>query len=138
MLESIGPGTPPEAFRQVYDFAFARATDRDVLARLMHVAGMYLDRHPGVLVLPRTVAEELLASDDYDHLLAGLKAIRHSTASMGEIIAHFLTVMKRDTWEERCAGLYQLDQAVRGNGAGVKAATEESVLDDLRHVLAHM
>jgi hypothetical protein len=38
MLEGIGPSTPPEAFRQVYDFASAIAADRDVLARAMHVA----------------------------------------------------------------------------------------------------
>lgn len=136
MLDRIGPNTPPEVFRQVYDVVSAGTADRDVLARLLHVAGMYLDRHPGVVLLPRALVEELLGSNNYDHLLAGLKAVRHSTASTGEIVARFLAVMKRHEWEERYAGLYQLDQMVCGNGPSVAAATEEAVLDDLRSVLA--
>ena len=118
----------PESFQQAYDCVVAASPDRRVLARLMWIAGMYLDRHPGVFQLPRALAEELLASDDFDQLLAGLKAIRHSSASTSETIAHFVEVMKRSTWEERYAGLYQLEQVVCGNAASVVAATGQSVL----------
>ena len=138
MLEGIGPDTPPEAFSRVYQSVFSTSPDRDVLSRLMWKSGMYLDRHPGLLELPRGIAEVFLASDDIDELLAGLKAIRHSTASTGEIVLHFLAVMKRDSWEEREAGLFQLGQVLTENAPGIVAAAEQSVLDDLRAVLAQM
>jgi len=135
MLERQGPNTSPERFKQVYDYILAASQDRDILARLMWVAGMYLDRHPGEFRLPRAISEEFLASDDFDRLLGGLKAIRHSTASTSEIIAHFLAVMKRDTWDERYAGLHQLAQMVCESGARVLTPTEQTVLDDVRVVL---
>lgn len=138
MVENIRPGTPPEAFTRVYQSVLATSPDRDVLSRLMWTAGIYLDRHPGVQILPREIAEEFLASDDIDELLAGLKAIRHSTASTGEIITHFLAVMRRESWEEREAGLYQLGQVLTENAPSVVAAVNQSVLDDLRAVLTQM
>jgi hypothetical protein len=138
MLERIGPSTPPETFISVYDSVLAASPDRDALAHLMFIAGMFLDRYPGVLELPRTIAEEFLASDDFDELLAGLKAIRHSTASSGEVVAHFLTVMKRNEWEVRCAGLFQLGQVVSENATDVAATTDQSVLNDLLAVLTDM
>jgi hypothetical protein len=138
MVESISPATSPEAFTQVYQSVLATSPDRYILSRLMWTAGMYLDRHPGVQILPREIAEGFLASDDIDELLAGLKAIRHSTASTDEIITHFLAVMQRESWEEREAGLYQLGQVLTENALGVVAAVDQAVLDDLRAVLAQM
>ena len=99
-LERKSPHMSPESFKQAYDCVVAASPDRRVLARLMWIAGMYLDRHPSAFQLPRALAEELLASDDFDELLAGLKMICHSSASASETIAHFLEVMKRNTWEE--------------------------------------
>ena len=131
-LERKAEDMSPESFQQAYDCVVAASPDRRALARLMWIAGMYLDRHPGAFQLPRAFAEELLASDDFDQLLAGLKAIRHSSASTSETIAHFVEVMKRSSWEERYAGLYQLEQVVCGNAASVVAATGQAVLDDTR------
>ena len=62
----------------------------------------------------------------------------HGSASTSEIIAHFLAVMKRNTWEERYAGLYQSHQVVCGTAANVAAETEQPVLDDMRELLADM
>jgi hypothetical protein len=60
MLERLGPSTPPERFLLVYESVLAASPDRNVLSRLMWKAGMYLDRHPGVLELPPAIAEEFL------------------------------------------------------------------------------
>lgn len=109
-----------------------------MLARLIWLAGMYLGRHPGAFELPRALAEEFLASDDFDELLAGLKGIRYSSASTSEIIIHLLTVMKRNDWEERYAGLYQLHQMVGTNSPGIVATTEPTVLDRMLVVLAEV
>ena len=86
------------------------------------------DRHPAHSSCLVRFAEELLASDDFDQLLAGLKAIRHSSASTSETIAYFVEVIKRSTWEERYAGLYQLEQVVCGNAGSVVPATGQAVL----------
>lgn len=137
-LERKAPDMSPESFKQAYDCVVTAAPDRRVLARLMWIAGMYLDRHPGAFQLPRALTEELLASDDFDQLLAGLKALRHSSASTNEMIARFLEVMKRTTWEERYAGLYQLGLVVCGDAVSIVAATGQPVLDDMRTMLAEI
>lgn len=138
ILERQARDISPESFKQAYDCVVAASPDRRVLARLLWLAGMYLGRHPGAFELPRALAEEFLASDDYDELLAGLKGIRYSSASTSDIIAHFLAAMKRNAWEERYAGLYQLHQVVCEDAASVVAATEQSVLDDMQVLFAEM
>ena len=60
----------------------------------------------------------------------------YSSASTSEIISHFLVVMKRNDWEERYAGLFQLHQVVCENAPSVVAATEQSVLDSMLVLLA--
>jgi len=47
-------------------------------------------------------------------------------------------VIKRDTWEERYAGLCPLGQVIGGNRTSVVAATEQSTLNDVQTALAHM
>ena len=113
------------------------SSDRRVLSRLMWLAGyVFLVGTLAHFELPRALAEEFLASDDYDELLAGIKGIRYSSASTSEIIAHFVTVMERTDWEEKCAGLYQLHQVVGDNTPGIVSATEQSELDRMLRVLA--
>ncbi len=137
-LSNVGPDDPPETFVAFYESVLAASSDPDILSRLMFTAGMYLDRHPGVLRLPRGTAEKFLASKDFDELLAGLKAIRHSTATTGEIIAHYLTVMKRDASQERNAALYQLGQFICDCDASVVPVIDPSVLTELDSLLFHM
>jgi hypothetical protein len=98
----------PSEFEKIFTSTLANTADIDVQSRLMWVAGMFLDKHPEAFQLPRSVAERLFASDDYDHLLAGLKGIQHSGAAMDEIIGFFVAAMQRTAWDDRYAGLHRL------------------------------
>ena len=134
----IGPYISPEMFRNVFERTLAASADIEVLSGLMFVAGLYLDRHPGAFPLPRKGADQLLASADLDHRLAGLKALRHSMASSSEIIAQIIVALKRDDWQERWAGLSQLAQLLEQGGSQLAEATEQKTLAELRNVLTQV
>ncbi len=84
LTHRIGQDISPKVFRKAFDRTLAASSDVEVLSGLMFVAGLFLDRHPGAFTLPRRLADQLLASEDLDHRLAGLKAIRHTAASSGD------------------------------------------------------
>ncbi|NUN03862.1 MAG: hypothetical protein HUU41_22365 [Bryobacteraceae bacterium] len=134
----IGPDISPEMFKKVFERTLAASSDIEVLSGLIWVAGMYLDRHPGAFPLPRNLADELLASEDLDHRLAGLKALRHSTASSPEIVAQITTALKRDDWQEKWAGLSQLGQVLEATGLQLMGATDHKTLEELRSVLTEI
>jgi hypothetical protein len=127
----------PKAFEEIFERTLAATEDLEIHSRLMCVAGMYLDRHPGAFRLPRPLAERLLKSEDYDQLLAGLKAIQHCGASLSEMIAHFLAAMKRNDWEERYASLYQLNNLLRDASSSL-AEADAAVLEELQPVLTQI
>ena len=138
LTQRIGRHISPEMFKRVFDRTLAASSDIEVLSGLMFVAGLYLDRHPGAFPLPRNLADQLLASEDLDHRLAGLKSLRHSMASSGEIVAQITTALKRDDWQERWAGLSQLGRLLEDKGSQLAEPTEGRTLDELRDVLMQL
>lgn len=134
----IGPHISPEMFKRAFQRTLAESSDIEVLSGLMWVAGMYLDRHPGAFQLPRELADQLLASEELDHRLAGLKALRHTGASSTEILVQITGVLKRDDWHEKWAGLSQLRQLLEEKGPTLADATEQRTLEELQTILEHL
>lgn len=134
----IGPHLSNEVFKRVFDRTLAASSDIDVISGLMFVAGLYLDRHPDAFLLPRNLADKLLASDDLDHRLAGIKAFRHSMVSLNEIFAQIVAALNRDDCEEKWAGLSQLEQLLEEKGRQLAEATQQNVLQELRNVLTQL
>jgi hypothetical protein len=134
----IGRDISPDLFRKAFDRVVAASSDIDVLSGLMFVAGLYLDRHPSAFSLPRNLAHLLLRSADVDHRLAGLKALRHSTSSSGEIIVLLTAALKSDDCQERDAGLSQLQQLLETDERPRVEAADQETLDELRDVLAEV
>jgi hypothetical protein len=125
-----------DEFKQHFDTVLAATSDVDTLSRVMWLAGLYLQtRHPGAFQLPRPLAEQFLASANFDHLLAGLKGIRQSSADISEVVLEYMKVMKRDDWQHKDAGLCQLHQVVADHGPAAIEKLDHAQQLELRTVL---
>ena len=139
LRDRIGPYLSPQLFKTVVERTFAASPDIEVLSVLMYFAGKYLDRQPGVLVLPVQLAKQLLDSDDFDHRLGGLIALPHTEASLTDIAAHITAILQRDDWmTDRWAGLNLLLRVFEGKGPRQSEAIEQSTLDRLQAVLTQL
>lgn len=137
LLSRFARHLSPALFKKVFDRTLQTSSDIEVLSRLMWVAGMYLDRNLGAFPLPRSLADRLLASEDLDHRLGGLKALRHSLASSDEVVRQITAAMKRG-WEDKWAGLSPLCRILDEQGARLADAISAETLNELRNVLAHI
>ena len=137
LKKRFGMQFSPELFKKVFDRTLQASSDIEVLSGLMWVAGMYLDRNLGAFPLSRSLADRLLASEDLDHRLGGLKALRHSLASPDEVARHITAAMKRGG-EDKWAGLSPLCRILDEPGARLADAISAEALNELRNVLAHI
>jgi hypothetical protein len=125
----------PSEFEKIFTSTLAKTAEIDVQSRLMWVAGMFLDKHPEAFQLPRSLAEGLLASDDFDHYLAGLKGIQHSGAAVGEIVEFFVAAMQRTDWDDRYAALYRLHSLIHTSPISCRSVANNQ---DLKPVLTQI
>lgn len=139
LRDRIGTYLSPELFKAVVERTLAASSDIEVQSDLMFSAGLYLEKQPGVLVLPVELAKQLLASDDFDHRLGGLRSLPHTTASLSDIAAHVTAILQRDDWmTDRWSGLSLFMRVLDERGPRRSETIEQNTLDRLQAVLAQL
>ncbi len=105
----VGPFVTPQTFISIYRSLLPASSDLAVLYALTGAAVDFLRPHPRALTISQDSAERLLNSDDCDHRVVGLKALRrHSGVSLAQMLVHIDRALKSESWQERCGGLHEL------------------------------
>ena len=139
LRDRVGTYLSPQLFKTVVEHTLAASSDIEALSPLMFSAGLYLEKHPGAFVLPVQLAKQLLASDDFDHRLGGLRSLPHTTASLSDIAAHVTAVLQRDDWmTDRWSGLSLFMRVLDEKGPRQSESIEQNALDRLQAVLAQL
>ena len=128
----IGPHISVALFKRILDSCLLSSSDRRVHSALLFVAATFLDRHPGAFDLPRGIAEGLLASEEIDDRLAGLKALCHSTAPTDSMLAQITRALSRDDWNEKMVALSELRKLIDRKGSQRLTAKPDAILDELQ------
>lgn len=131
----FGPHLSPELFKRVYDRAFAASPDQDTRAELLFVAAQFLRLNPKSFQLSKELVDELKDSDDVDHRLAAITAIRHTTAPVAEVLTVILTALGKTTFEDKHSGLNQLAAILETDDRDI--STAPAVVDAIKVVLRH-
>jgi hypothetical protein len=138
LLSRLGRDVPANVFKAAFDRAVGVLSDIDAISKLVFVASLFLQLHPGAFQLPRPSVDQLLASNDLDHRIAGVRAVRHSLYSSTEVLATITGALLKDVWEEKWTGLSQLLYFLEERGAHATKGADRKVLDDLLNVLARI
>lgn len=137
LADGIGSCLSPGLFQKYFDWTLAHTTDIDLLSRLMFAAAMYLrHRRPGAFQLPYSLARRLLASQDLDHRLGGLKSLVHSEASVNEIYTELAKALQTDDFQERWTGIGSLLWLLESEPTRRAAELDPKVLTELQRVLS--
>jgi hypothetical protein len=129
----FGTHLSPKLFQRLYARALAASPDQDTRAALLFVAAHFLRLNPKSFQLSKELVDELKVSDDVDHRLAAITAIRHTAAPVSEVLTVILTALKQPVFDDKHSGLNQLAAILETDDLDFTSAP--AVIDAIKVVL---
>lgn len=138
LLDRVAHLISAELFQQFIERVTSRCNDIGVISRLMFLAGMFLDRHPGAFQLSKQLSEQLWASDDFDERLGAIKSFPHTGASDEEILARFTSILRQNDFLDHPCALSLLSRFLQRRGPQIARWPVGEVTAQLQAVLAEI
>lgn len=118
----------PDRFRVLFERAYTAAPDIFCMWQLGGALNDYLRHNPAALEIPSDLPDRLLASDDVEARVIGLKLLAASDASDKEIARESIRAIARQDEYESYGGLWQIfalvDDPVRCANLNVEVRTQ--------------
>ncbi len=100
----------PNQFRTLFDRVYQHTEDLHALWELGGAAAFYLHKNPDALAVPTELPRRLLASDDADMRVVGLKLLIRCPLPDDEIVEAILGALIRRDGYESCGGICELNK----------------------------
>lgn len=125
---------PPRRFQTLFDRVYQSTDDEEALWRLGGATNDYLRANPGAFCVPPELPRRLLASQNVDARIVGLKLLIRCRVPDAEIVEAIVNALRRRDDYEGCGGIHELsnflDHRLRN-----KAKLEQLMVEALLSVL---
>ncbi|MEX1039882.1 MAG: hypothetical protein WDZ51_04590 [Pirellulaceae bacterium] len=121
---------PPSRFQTLFDRVYQSTDDEEALWRLGGATNDYLRANPGSFCVPAELPRRLLASQNVDARVVGLKLLNRCSASDEEVVAAITNALRRRDDYESNGGMVELSNFL-DRRIPMEAKLEQSMAETL-------
>jgi hypothetical protein len=125
-------------FERLYRIVLDASPSDSTLYELVGAAVDFLRNHPGAFSISQDIVSRLLESPHVDSRIVAMKALSHSTVSLGYHVDSILRCLQRNNESDKDIGLYQLGELIEGYGSRLLQSLDSDRIQQLHRMLGEL